>query len=93
MCLHYGAVSIHGTRLTCDCTCPVCPKDAQVPTFLRHSPTWANKRADNDLDVFSFRFEKVAFGGGPLLVVEGVAKRDDKWWFKAPPRKLAVDFR
>lgn len=93
MCLHCGAVPNDGSPPSCGCVCVVCPKDAQVPTFVRYGLARAGEKAADDLRVFFLRFERGAVGGGPLLAVERVHKRDDKKWVEAPITKLAVEFR
>ncbi len=93
MCLHCGTVPNDGSPPTCGCVCPVCPRDAQVPTFVRYGLTRAGEKAADDLRVFFLRFERGGPGGGPLLAVERVHKRDDKKWIEAPVTKLAVEFR
>lgn len=93
MCLHCGTVPSDGTPPSCTCTCPVCPKDAQVPTFVRYGVARSGETAADDLRVFFLRFERGAAGGGPLLAVERVHRRDDKKWTEAPITKLPVEFR
>jgi hypothetical protein len=94
MCLHCGTVPSDGSPPTCGCVCPVCPKDAQVPTFVRYGLARAGEKATDDLRVFFLRFERGAAGaGGPLLAVERVHKRDDKKWVEAPVMRLPVEFR
>lgn len=93
MCLHCGAVPNDGRPPSCACTCIICPKDAEVPTFVRYGPARAGEKSVDDLRVFFLRFERGAPGDGPLLAVERVHKRDDKKWIEAPVTKLAVEFR
>jgi hypothetical protein len=94
MCLHCGTVPNDGSPPTCGCVCPVCPKDAQVPTFVRYGLARAGEKAMDDLRVFFLRFERGAAGAsGPLLAVERVHKRDDRRWVEAPVMRLPVEFR
>ncbi|ERF69708.1 hypothetical protein EPUS_03700 [Endocarpon pusillum Z07020] len=93
MCLHCGTVPSDGSPPSCACTCPVCPKDAQVPTFVRYGLARAGEKAADDLRVFFLRFERGAAGGGPLLAVERVHRRDERKWIEAPITKLPVEFR
>lgn len=93
MCLHCGTVPTDGSQPSCNCICTVCPKDAEVPTFVRYGAARAGEKATDELRVFFLRFERATAGGGPLLAVERVHKRDDKKWHEAPVRKLAVEFR
>ena len=93
MCLHCGTVPNDGSPPSCACICPVCPKDELVPTFVRYGLARAGEKASDDLRVFFLRFERGAAGGGPLLAVERVHRRDDKKWSEAPITKLPVEFR
>lgn len=94
MCLHCGTVPNDASPPTCGCVCTVCPKDAQVPTFVRYGLARAGEKAIDDLRVFFLRFERGAAGaGGPLLAVERVHKRDDKKWIEAPITRIPVEFR
>jgi hypothetical protein len=93
ICLHCGTVPNDGSPPTCGCICPICPKDVQVPTFVRYGLARAGEKAADDLRVFFLRFERGSAGGGPLLAVERVHKKDDKKWIEAPVTKLPVEFR